>query len=292
MTQFVQKELTTGLALSGANSDITSLLGLTGPVNEALGTAVASAATTNLQTATANLVHITGTTTITAITLNAGVERTVVFDGSLTLTNSGTLVLPGAANIVTQAGDVAIFRGDSSSTVRCVAYFSNAGLVLRPLYYRLNTAVTLNSTIATAQSILGVGVSLLAGMQYEFELAFNLNTSGVTSHTEAIGFGGTATLNNIHAEVTRQPVSTTATAAQGAFLSAATNTVITGAITTAQNVNYLIKGTVSVNAGGTFIPQFTFSAGPTGTSTIAIGAYMKLTPIAAAGSNAAIGTWA
>lgn len=70
-------------------------------------TTVASATTTDLGAVTSNKVSITGTTTITGFgTVAAGVERSGVFTGSLTLTqNSSSLILPGGANITTQAGD-------------------------------------------------------------------------------------------------------------------------------------------------------------------------------------------
>lgn len=90
-------------------------------VNESKGADIASAATINLTTATGNLVHVTGTTTITAITLPVGAERTVVFDGSLTLTNGAALILPGGANIVTQPGDSMRVRGDTAGA-RVVGY--------------------------------------------------------------------------------------------------------------------------------------------------------------------------
>ncbi len=97
------------------------------PLNEAKGSDIASAATVNLNSATGNLVHITGTTTITAITLSSGYERTVVFDASLTLThNASTLILPGNANITTASGDRAIFRGDGTA-VRCISYIKATG---------------------------------------------------------------------------------------------------------------------------------------------------------------------
>lgn len=86
------------------------------------GADVASATTTNLSTATGNLVDVTGTTTITAITLVEGTERTVRFTGALTLTNGASLVLPGGTNITTVAGDMAIFRGYAAGVVRCVLY--------------------------------------------------------------------------------------------------------------------------------------------------------------------------
>lgn len=86
------------------------------------GADIASATTTNLDNATGDLVDVTGTTTITAITLAEGVEKTVRFTGSLLLTHGANLVLPDSANIQTAAGDFAVFRGYASSVVRCVEY--------------------------------------------------------------------------------------------------------------------------------------------------------------------------
>lgn len=86
------------------------------------GADVASATTTNLDSATGVLVDVTGTTTITAITLADGRERVVRFTGALILTHGASLVLPGSANITTAAGDVAVFRGYAAGVVRCVSY--------------------------------------------------------------------------------------------------------------------------------------------------------------------------
>ena len=95
----------------------------------ASGTAIASASTINLDTATGNRVHITGTTTITAVTLTRG-PRTVIFDGILTLThNATTNNLPGAANITTAAGDRAIYESDGT-TVYCVSYIKASGVAV------------------------------------------------------------------------------------------------------------------------------------------------------------------
>ena len=92
----------------------------------ASGTAIASASTINLNTATGNRVHITGTTAITAVTLTRG-PRTVIFDGILTLTHHATTNnLPGAANITTAAGDRAIYESDGT-TVYCVSYIKASG---------------------------------------------------------------------------------------------------------------------------------------------------------------------
>lgn len=93
------------------------------------GADMASAATVNLANATGTLVNITGTVTITALgTVNAGAERDLVFQGALTFTHNATsLILPGAANITTAAGDVARMRSLGGGNWRCVSYERASG---------------------------------------------------------------------------------------------------------------------------------------------------------------------
>jgi hypothetical protein len=99
-----------------------------GRIDTTQGADIASASTVNLETATGNVVDVTGTTTITAITLSQGHWRWVRFTGILTLTHGSSLVLPGAANITTAAGDYALFMGYGSSVVRCAYYVTVAGV--------------------------------------------------------------------------------------------------------------------------------------------------------------------
>lgn len=72
-----------------------------------------------------NAFDITGTTSITSISTSGviGTMVTLQFDGALTLTHHATdLILPGATNIVTAAGDEAIFIEYASGDWRCVIY--------------------------------------------------------------------------------------------------------------------------------------------------------------------------
>jgi hypothetical protein len=72
----------------------------------AVGANIASSSTTDLSTATGNVVHITGTTTITSLgTVSAGVRMILIFDGILTLTHSASLLLPSSVNKTTAAND-------------------------------------------------------------------------------------------------------------------------------------------------------------------------------------------
>lgn len=92
---------------------------------------VASAATVTL--GDGGYFNITGTTTISTIafaTDTAGRAVRLYFSGALTLTNSGTLILPTGANITTAAGDVATFVSEGSGTVRCIGYQRANGMAL------------------------------------------------------------------------------------------------------------------------------------------------------------------
>jgi hypothetical protein len=164
-------------------------------------------------------------------------------------------------------------------------------------FYRLDsTLVGLNST--AIQSILGVGVTLVSNTVYQFSAEFFLSKSaGTTSHTFSLGFGGTATVNNIAyslisiagAASTWNYVDTTLS---GASANTASMTVVTGNSSVAGLFRTMeVKGTVSINTGGTFIPQYQLSPAPGGAYTAQIGNYFKISPLGASGSNTSIGTW-
>ena len=73
----------------------------------------------------------------------------------------------------------------------------------------------------------------------------------------------------------------------------ASNTNVSAGLTSAAYYHSAtIKGTVSVNAGGTFIPQYSCSAAPGGAYTTAAGSYFLIYPIGASGANVNVGTWA
>ena len=170
------------------------------------------------------------------------------------------------------------------------------GIVPTQQYYRLNAAVV-GADVSTAQSIFGVGVTLSASTVYEFEMTLALTkTAGTTAHSIGFGFGGTATLNNIFYEFSAFfSASTTAlnTANNIGFLTTASNTTATAA-TAVATVYYwgVYKGTVSINAGGTFIPQYTLSAAPGGAYSTVAGSYIRINPLSASGANTSVGAWA
>lgn len=109
---------------------------------------VASATTTDIGAATSMNVLISGTTAITSFgsTAAAGVHRDVRMAAGLTLTyNATSLILPGAANIVTAAGDCfeAECLGSGNWVVRSYQRASGAPLALA------NASVTAAALAAT-----------------------------------------------------------------------------------------------------------------------------------------------
>jgi hypothetical protein len=84
---------------------------------------LASAGTTNLGSVGTKRVAISGTTTITSFGTTPHLVKFLRFTGAMTLThNATTLILPGAANILTVAGDTAIALSDASGNWRIWHY--------------------------------------------------------------------------------------------------------------------------------------------------------------------------
>lgn len=145
-------------------------VGFTDPVT------IASATTTDIGGQSSMFVEITGSATITGFGTTYNGPRFLRFTGSLTLThNATTLNLPGAANVVTAAGDTCIavpnstpngwnivnFQSASTAPVslmnhgRCrLSYQSSTALILTP--YNGNTIV-INGQVVTIPS---AGVTL------------------------------------------------------------------------------------------------------------------------------------
>jgi hypothetical protein len=257
--------------------------------------------------------YVAGNTiTIPAASLGTGgtgsIVITVVTVGTL---NSGTLLAnPMVAG--TAAGAPIVLTSGTLSSQSSYAgsleyngyspYFTptgtQRGVMQAAQYYALNTAYT-GTQATTAQSIFGLtnGVSLSSSTQYEFEMLIEFSkTAGATSHNFSLGFGGGATLNNISYNTflnyNNTGFTTAPVTAVPWFIQSASATAIISSIANANSYIFgLIKGIVSVNAGGTFNPQYTLSAAPGGAYTTAVGSYIKISPLAASGSNVSIGAW-
>ena len=268
--------------------DVTGVATFSNAMNAAQGADIASAATVNLTTATGNSVHITGTTTITAITLAQGAQRDVTFDGILTLTQGASLLLPPGASIITAAGDTASFVGEAASVVRCTSYtraaapalgsspqlgvpsnlkiLANAGLA--------TTAVTCNEiTVSTSggfyATLRTVSVTINSGTAG----ANGLDTGTVAANTWYsvwVIYNGTTTagLMSISATAPTLPSGYTYKARVGYIRTSATAAANIGSIQYGSNAQYIVDGTTLTgmrqiaagSIGSTTVPTYVATA--------------------------------
>lgn len=263
------------LTLAGATSGQVTI---TPPAVAGTNTLSLPAATGTLLTSSSPAIT---TPTITGAVLAAGTATVAPLD--FTAGTNLTTALPGAIEY-----DGKVFYGTPQSTQR--------GVIPGAQFFRLNSDLV-GANVATAQNVFGVGVTLSASTVYVFESVYTLaKTAGTTSHTMNFGFGGTATLNNISYVATyvntnaAPPTGTTSNIASSNTASAIT---VMGAVTSATSTFFMsIKGSVSINAGGTFIPQYTLSAAPGGAYSTTANSYIMIYPIGASGANTSVGTWA
>lgn len=125
-----------GCAPSGINNGMRNMMADTRAAVAGARVDVASATTTDLGAEASNYIRITGTTTITGFgTVSAGIKKDVLFSGILTLTHNATsLILPGAANIPTAAGDMLIAISEGSGNWRVEDYQPASGKPVVPSY--------------------------------------------------------------------------------------------------------------------------------------------------------------
>jgi hypothetical protein len=115
---------------------------------------VASAATCDIGLAAGLKVRITGTATITSFGSVAHAFRLIRFADALTLTHNATsLILPGAANILTATDDSCLAVSDSSGNWRVLAYQRSSGVPLKLMSGETDVASASTCDIGAANSV-------------------------------------------------------------------------------------------------------------------------------------------
>jgi hypothetical protein len=113
---------------------------------------VASAATLDLDAVTDTRdIVISGTTAITAVTVEAGKVFRCRASGAFTLTNNSSIVTQRAANIVCAAGDSFFLRATAANTVE-VIYFTRAAAPPFSMYYESAATTFANGSPVAAFS--------------------------------------------------------------------------------------------------------------------------------------------
>jgi len=218
------------------------------------------------------------------------------------LNQSGNLDTTAANVSLGPVANVHITGGSSGQVLRTdgagVLSFSNSIAGIQN-YSNILTGVT-GSNATGPQNIIGVGVTLSGSTVYQFQANFNLyKSAGTTNHTFSFLWGGTATTNKLLTNLLVQQSTigyVTYNAARSVnqyTMENASAMIITSAITnTFYTINIQVSGIVSVNAGGTLIPQYSLSVAPGGAYTTSAGSNMSIWPIGSAGTTLSVGSWA
>lgn len=212
----------------------------------------------------------------------------------LTINNTGKVLLPNIALAGTASAGMLEYNGTAPFFT---PLGTQRGVIPGMQYYRLNSDLA-GSNASGNQSVFGKSCTLSSNTVYRYEYFISLTKSaGTTSHSIYLLFGGTCTNNNIFTSVqysynTVTPYVGSTNIAIGGYNSV-TGLAGTAAMTAASN-QYVCQGfgSISVNAGGTFTPQYNLSAAPGGAYSTTAGSYFLIYPIGAAGADVNVGTWA
>ena len=262
----------TGVALNGSTSGSVTL---TAP-------AVAGTNTLTLPAVTDTLVGLAATQTLTnkSVALAAGTASVAPFN-----LTSGTNLTTATAGAIEYDGKV--FYGTPQGAQR--------GVIPVAQFFRLESNLV-GANVTTAQSVFGVSVTLSASTVYAFQYLYVFSkAAGVTAHSFSLLFGGSATINNILYGICKDQDSSLPGGAQSNIFAAnvATATQVDNSSSTAATTQTQFgQGTVSINGGGTFTPQYILSAAPGGAYSTLAGSYFLIYPIGASGANVNVGTWA
>lgn len=92
------------------------------------GSTLTAASTVDLNAATGNYLHISGTGTINSFgTCQAGARFILMFEAAATLTYSSSLIIPGGTDKTVVAGDCCMIVSEGGGNWRIVGYFVSAG---------------------------------------------------------------------------------------------------------------------------------------------------------------------
>jgi len=237
-----------------------------------------------------------GTGAVTEIPLSFDASNNATFPASIVHAAGTTSIAPtrfvSGTNLTSATAGAVEYDGTSFYGTPIGA---QRGVIPGMQFYRIDS----NRTVASASgafSVFGVGATVSSSTVYSFEAVYIFNrTAGTTSHTVSMLFGGTATYNNFgyfyHRYASATGFNNEVTDQCGVVNSAGSFT-FTGARTVPYYDAVVYRGSFSCSAGGTFIPQLSYSAAPGGSTFVNPGSFVLVYPIGVSGANTSVGTWA
>lgn len=208
-----------------------------------------------------------GTTALAPITLTAGTNLTAAAAGKVEYDGVAKYFTPAATN-----------RGVSQT-----------------LHFLSLAADQTGTNVNTAQTIFPGGgsttITVPSSTTYIFEGVYTISSTGTTSRTISLLFGGSATFTTLrYTAVASNGTTGTTQSTVTTVSTAATATAITAAVAAATVNVITVRGMIRVNAGGTIIPQFQYSAAPGVAPTVAGNSFFRMYAV---GSNTVlnVGQW-
>lgn len=237
-----------------------------------------SATTTDLGSVPGHNVSITGATTITSFGASAQLVAPIYigrFTGSLILTNSASLILPGGSNITTTAGDAFIAEFMGGGNWRVLFYQYSVGVSVTSAIKATDTPRISTATLANDPDL---QITLNLG-QYEYELfmlfdsvaagaGFKFSADGVAVDSRGTSPSGATGFVNAAAYGPKLESFVGATLAYA--------TVSTGL--NSNQVSY--KGSLLVSTAGSFGIQWAQNSSTASNTTLRAGSYLTATLLA------------
>lgn len=233
---------------------------------------ITAAATTDLGSAPGHNVQINGTTSITSFGTSAQTVAPIYvgrFTGSLTLTNSASLILPGGNNITTSNGD-AFFAEYLGMGVWKVLVYQYAAATSATSAVKAADTSRLSTTTLTADPDLSI--TLLTG-QYSFELFMLFDSVAAGA---GFKFQSTGTAVDSRGTSPADATGLVNAAAYGPKLESFVGSTISYATvsTSADSNGVLYKGSLLVTTPGTFGIQWAQAVSTASNTTLRAGSYL------------------
>jgi hypothetical protein len=247
---------------------------------------IPSAATVDLGSAPAHNVLVTGTTTISSFGTSANLAAPIYvirFAQGLTLSYGSNLILPGAGNIMTSAGDAAIAEYLGAGVWKILIYQFTSGNQTTKI--KAADTVINNSAVLAADPDLQSAILAIGRYSFEIYLVFDSVTAG-----DGFKWTNDGTAVDSRAVAPALAYGYVNGAAYGPKQETPYGTTISyGTVSTAANSNAVMyKGSLLVGTVGTFGISWAQASATAANTTLRAGSYMTLSLVNTGASNSGV----